>query len=676
MLLVLGLLPATAGAASFSVASPADVAAMNPASGCATPSGSAAHGACTLRSSVQAASASAGASTVTLPAGTYDLTIPQQTPRVDDGSVGNLVVSSGGGATDVTITGAGFATTIIDGGGQNGTLQDRLLHVLGSVSVHVAGLTFRNGYMVNNNGSSDTGDGGGIEVVKGASATIDNSLITDNISQATSGGDGGGVAEGAQTNDAARAPRAGRAPATPPSITITNSTISSNTAANEGGGVFSGGGEPVNLLRDTIIANGSNSEGGGFQERGGATDTLTNDTITDNVAGGSTSGGGVNVTNGSVNLTNDTINANTVQTGSGGNLGSPGEGASIQLKSTIVVGGTGDGGPSNCFGSTTSSGHNLFDDSGGDCGAVAADVTNANPKLGPPQDNGGPTPTEALQTGSPAIDGVPLAACTDFAGNPVSTDQRGVPRPQPVGGSCDIGAYEVSGADMSLTGTVAPNPGTVGQPETFTFTVNNAGPTSATNVMFTDSQPSNVTVNSVTPSQGSCSGTTTITCNLGSVPDGQATVTIVVTPHSAGTLTTPASVSAAEPDPNPTNNSVTLSVPIVAPAQQQVAGVVQTKPQVTSPPPTVVCASLRHFDIHIQHVSQLGLVKATVFVNGHKVRVLTGGSLHSLVDLRRLPRGTFTVKITGVTRSGRKLHAKRTYHTCHHRLPGHKFLLL
>jgi hypothetical protein len=71
----------------------------------------------------------------------------------------------------------------------------------------------------------------------------------------------------------------------------------------------------------------------------------------------------------------------------------------------------------------------------------------ANPLLGPLQDNGGPTFTQALLPDSPAIDAVPVADCTyDDDGNPatpevpLTSDQRGVARPQ--GSACDIGAYE------------------------------------------------------------------------------------------------------------------------------------------------------------------------------------------------------------------------------------------
>jgi hypothetical protein len=59
---------------------------------------------------------------------------------------------------------------------------------------------------------------------------------------------------------------------------------------------------------------------------------------------------------------------------------------------------------------------------------------NANPRLGPLQNNGGFTATEALTPLSAAIDSADLAYCP-------ATDQRGLPRL--VGGKCDIGGFEV-----------------------------------------------------------------------------------------------------------------------------------------------------------------------------------------------------------------------------------------
>jgi hypothetical protein len=64
------------------------------------------------------------------------------------------------------------------------------------------------------------------------------------------------------------------------------------------------------------------------------------------------------------------------------------------------------------------------------------------------QNNGGPTETIALDSGSPAVDAIPFASCTDQATPPsrLKRDQRGMPRPDPedgLKGQCDIGAYEL-----------------------------------------------------------------------------------------------------------------------------------------------------------------------------------------------------------------------------------------
>jgi hypothetical protein len=85
-------------------------------------------------------------------------------------------------------------------------------------------------------------------------------------------------------------------------------------------------------------------------------------------------------------------------------------------------------------------GHNLFSDTPG----VALDPTdliNTDPLLGPLADNGGPTLTHALLPGSPALDaGVAVAG--------VTTDQRGIPRPQ--GSAPDIGAFESRGFTLAV----------------------------------------------------------------------------------------------------------------------------------------------------------------------------------------------------------------------------------
>jgi hypothetical protein len=77
-------------------------------------------------------------------------------------------------------------------------------------------------------------------------------------------------------------------------------------------------------------------------------------------------------------------------------------------------------------------------DNGGGFLTAIGDQINTDPMLGPLQDNGGPTFTHELLTGSPAID----------AGNPnfippPDYDQRGPGYPRVVNGRIDIGSFEV-----------------------------------------------------------------------------------------------------------------------------------------------------------------------------------------------------------------------------------------
>jgi len=66
-----------------------------------------------------------------------------------------------------------------------------------------------------------------------------------------------------------------------------------------------------------------------------------------------------------------------------------------------------------------------------------------DPKLGALQNNGGPTMTGALLSGSPAIDAGNPTGCVDGQGHLLKTDQRGKPRPDKEDtGGCDMGAYE------------------------------------------------------------------------------------------------------------------------------------------------------------------------------------------------------------------------------------------
>jgi hypothetical protein len=90
----------------------------------------------------------------------------------------------------------------------------------------------------------------------------------------------------------------------------------------------------------------------------------------------------------------------------------------------------------------TSHGYNLSSDNSCNFDGPG-DMDNTNPLLGPLQNNGGPTFTQALISGSPAIDAGNPSGCNDGQGHLLKTDQRGMPRPDlEDAGGCDMGAFE------------------------------------------------------------------------------------------------------------------------------------------------------------------------------------------------------------------------------------------
>ena len=139
-------------------------------------------------------------------------------------------------------------------------------------------------------------------------------------------------------------------------------------------------------------------------------------------------------------ITACTISGNTASGNGGGIYVYSGQygSANAALTDTIVAGNTGTGGSaSDIGGSGTGSGasgsYNLIG-TGGSGGLTAADhnlLNIAAPALSALANNGGPTQTMALLTGSPAI-----GAGTAIAG--VTTDQRGLAIDSPP----DIGAYQ------------------------------------------------------------------------------------------------------------------------------------------------------------------------------------------------------------------------------------------
>ena len=120
---------------------------------------------------------------------------------------------------------------------------------------------------------------------------------------------------------------------------------------------------------------------------------------------------------------------------------------------------------------------------------------------------------------------------------------------------------EITGdADLSLAMTVSPTPVFISSNLTYTIQVQNLGLANTTTGTLTDTIPAGATLVSANATQGSCSGTSTVTCALGVITRG-STITVAITltaPATPTTLTNTASVSSSTTDPVSANNSATI----------------------------------------------------------------------------------------------------------------------
>jgi uncharacterized repeat protein (TIGR01451 family) len=129
-----------------------------------------------------------------------------------------------------------------------------------------------------------------------------------------------------------------------------------------------------------------------------------------------------------------------------------------------------------------------------------------------------------------------------------------------------IGVASAIQADLSVTNSASPNPVNAGQNITYSQTVANGGPASATGVVLTETLPANTTFVSLSgPGTWSCTAVAPYTCSIGTLAaSGNASFTFVVTVNTgvaAGTtITDTASVGSATSDPNMGNNTATVNV--------------------------------------------------------------------------------------------------------------------
>ncbi len=347
---------------------------------------------------------------------------------------GGIVNFSSMTLTNCVITG----NTIPAGGGPGGGIFNysslRIVDsiVSGNSSAYGGGGVWNNGNAkLEISGStisanSAVGDGGGVSNVNGI-MTIARTLISGNSSQSS----GGGLSNYG-------------------TLTLVDSTVSGNS----NNGIFNWGGSTLKITGSTISGNTSVGWGGGLNSWG--TVTIVNSTFASNAA---LTGGGILHYAGVMTVSNSTFSGNRATTGGGGVWSS----GAVTFKSTVLAD-SGDGG--NCGGdrpSGTSAGHNLSDDNS--CSSFfnqPGDLNNRPAGLDPAglQNNGGATNTFALLSSSPALNAIPVSACTDVNGLAVTTDQRGIPRPQ--GSACDMGSFEaVTPSDTTapvVTGMLTPAP--------------------------------------------------------------------------------------------------------------------------------------------------------------------------------------------------------------------------
>ncbi|MCI0770028.1 MAG: DUF11 domain-containing protein, partial [Chloroflexi bacterium] len=323
------------------------------------------------------------------------------------------------------------------------------------------------------------------------------------------------------------------------------------------------------------LLSGASGPGGGIGNHIG-TMTLTNSTVSGNTTGSSGDAGGIDNSNGAtLSLNNSTITGNVAGATGGGIRNAIG--STVTFKNTIVAGNSaGTTGP-DCEGALTSQGRNLVGIGTGCPSGGTGDLTTADAKLGTLGDNGGPTFTHALQSGSPAINAGNPAAPGSGGNACESTDQRGVARPQ--GAACDIGAFELAivvlDADLAVSKSVDDSSPQEGETVTFTVTVTNNGPGAATGVVVNDAIPAGLTFQSATTSDGAYAtgtGNWTLDSSLASLASATLTLDVSVDAGTAGsTITNTASVTASDQDDSVSGNdsdsaAVTVAIPTPIPS--------------------------------------------------------------------------------------------------------------
>ncbi len=395
---------------------------------------------CTLRAAVMQGNVTPGKVKIELGPRTYRLSIAGE--KEDQSARGDLDVW---GSIEIVGTTAGRLRSTIDGTG----LGDRVLDTI-SNDAALRNVVITGGFRAPTTETGDEQNGGGIR-------TAGEIVITDSYVHHNSAGRGGGinVRQGtARIEDSRISENEATAKDTPSyadggggilsanaTVTIRDTAVERNTSAWIGGGISAlpatyGG--TVKVERSLIAGNSADGTGGGIDVEGVNSGVFRLDNST--VSGNSGSlGGGVAVR--SLKKDNlavifeSTVAGNTSSFGGGGldnSYDSYGHGPSVE--NSILA----NNAPRNCAAYNIQGYRSLSTDSS--CSlSDQGSLSSVSARLGPLADNGGPTRTHALLTGSKAIDagGHPSGAITDQRGQWRTTaahSRFGTPH--------DLGAYE------------------------------------------------------------------------------------------------------------------------------------------------------------------------------------------------------------------------------------------
>lgn len=349
-------------------------------------------------------------------ANTYTITLTQNVTLMNS----TTAIANGVAGVELLLEGSGF---VVDGQAISGV---RPFTINANTDVTLQNITVTSGNM-------PADSGGGIRVAAGGALELLNSTVRNNRAAA-----GGGIANsGASSvqNSTIRNNSTtgnGGGVFNEETLTITNSTVENNSVSssisqNAGGGIFNGSGSMLNVRNSTIAGN-SAFFGAGIENQGQA--RVDNSTFSSNTA--DSAGGGLRNNGGALEMYSNTVSGNAAFITGGGGVYS--SGVALFFRNNIIANSVVGGDCVLVGGSLTDFGFNLIEDTANACTLTNGQMNNIvgqDPQLGPLSNNGGPTQTHALMTGSPAID-------AGLSGQ--DSDQRGVARP--FGAAADIGAFE------------------------------------------------------------------------------------------------------------------------------------------------------------------------------------------------------------------------------------------